>query len=65
MNRFATASEKFAAENKLPWLNLNGQVDRSLENFFSDVIFTDAGAAAAAAVIEPVVEPVVKAKTGK
>jgi hypothetical protein len=65
LNRFAAAAEKFAADNKLPWLDLNGQVDRSTDNFFSDVILTDAGAAAAAIVIEPVVEPVVKAKAGK
>ena len=65
LNRFAAAAEKFAADNKLPWLDLNGQVDRSTDNFFSDVILTDAGAAAAATVIEPVVEPVVKAKAGK
>jgi hypothetical protein len=65
LTRFAEAAEKFAAENKLPWVDLNGQVDRSNENFFSDVLLTDAGSAAAAAVMEPVVEPVVKAKAGK
>jgi hypothetical protein len=65
LNRFAGVAEEFAAENKIPWLDLNGQVDRSLENFFSDVLLTDAGSAAAAAVMEPVVEPVVKAKAGK
>ncbi|HWB06068.1 MAG TPA: hypothetical protein VG796_23800 [Verrucomicrobiales bacterium] len=65
LTRYAGAAEKFAADNKLPWLDLNGQVDRSTTNFFSDVILTDAGAEAAAAVIEPVVEPVVRAKAGK
>jgi hypothetical protein len=62
MERFAGAAEKFAAENNLPWFDLNGKVARSTENFFSDVLLTDAGAAEAATLLLPVVEPVVRAK---
>jgi len=62
MERFADAAAKFAADNKLPWLDLNDKVERSTDNFFSDVLLTDAGAAAAGELLAPVVEPVVKAK---
>jgi hypothetical protein len=62
MNRFAARAESFAAENKLPWVDLNGRIDRNLDNFFTDVLLTDAGARAAAKVLEPVVEPVVRGK---
>ncbi len=65
LNRFAAETEKFAVANNVPFLDLNGQVDRTLENFFSDAILTNAGSAAAAAVLEPFVEPVVKTKAGK
>jgi hypothetical protein len=56
MDRFAVKAETFAAENKLAWLNLNGAVERSTDNFYTDVILTDAGAAAAGALLLPVVE---------
>ncbi len=62
MNRFADKAGDFAAENKLPWFDLNGKIAKSAENFFSDVILTDVGAAEAAALLAPVVEPVVRAK---
>ena len=62
MRRFADAEEAFAGENKLPWINLNGQLERSTDNFFSDVLLTDAGALQAAGLLLPVVEPVVRAK---
>lgn len=62
MNRFANAAESFASENKLTWFNLNGQVERSADNFFSDVLLTDAGAASAGKLLAPVIEPVVRAK---
>ena len=64
MERFAEAAAKFAEENKLPWLDVNGKVERSTGSFYSDVLLTDAGAAAAGEIITPVVEPVVKAKGG-
>jgi len=61
LDRYAEAAEAFATTAKLPWVNLNGRVPRDTANFFSDVIFTDAGAAAAARELLPVVEPVVRA----
>ncbi len=60
MDRFASKAESFAADNKLAWVNLNGQVERSSDNFFTDVILTDAGAAAAGAILLPVVEKAVR-----
>lgn len=62
MNRFANAAEEFARENKLTWFDLNGQVERSADNFFSDVLLTDAGAAKAGKILAPVLEPVIRAK---
>ncbi len=62
MNRFASAAEEFARENKLTWFDLNGQVERSADNFFSDVLLTDAGAAKAGKILAPVLEPVIRAK---
>ena len=62
MERFAGKEGDFAAENKLPWFDLNGKIARTTDNFFSDVILTDAGAAEAGALLMPVVEPVVRAK---
>lgn len=65
MRRFSTAAEKFASDNQIPWIDLNVRVERSTDNFFSDVLLTDAGADAAAKLLLPVVQPVVKAKAGK
>ena len=62
MNRFADKAADFAAGNKLPWLDLNGKIAKSAENFFSDVILTDVGAAEAGALLAPLVEPVVRAR---
>ena len=62
MGRFASKAESFAGENKLTWFDLNGKVARDLENFFTDVILTDSGAAAAAGLLLPVME---QAVTGK
>jgi hypothetical protein len=62
MERFAEAAQKFATDNQLPWLDLNGKVERSTEHFFSDVLLTDTGAAVAGELVVPVVEPVVKAR---
>lgn len=65
MGRFGEAAEKFAAESKIPWVDLNGRVPRNLDYFFTDVLLTDAGAAAAARELLPLVEPMVKAKAGQ
>jgi len=62
MQRFAFKAEQFATENKLTWFDLNENVDRTVDNFFTDVMLTDAGAAVAAKLLLPVVEPVVKGK---
>ena len=62
MERFAEKAKEFAAGNKLPWFDLNGKVAKTTDNFFSDVMLTDAGAAEAGALLAPVVEPVVRAK---
>jgi len=62
MERFAAKAEAFAAANKLAWLDLNGQVERSADNFFTDVILTDAGAAEAARIVLPVVEKAVRGR---
>ncbi len=62
MERFASKAEEFAAGSKLPWFDLNKKVARTTDNFFSDVMLTDAGAAEAGALLAPVVEPVVRAK---
>ncbi|MES2708724.1 MAG: hypothetical protein V4726_19165 [Verrucomicrobiota bacterium] len=65
LQRYGDAAEKLAAESGIPWLDLNGRVPRSLDHFFSDVMLTDEGAAAAARLLLPTVEPVVKARAGK
>ena len=62
MDRFASKAESFAADNNLTWRDLNGQVERSAENFYTDVLLTDAGATAAAKVLLPVVEQAVRGK---
>jgi len=62
MNRFASKAESFATTNKLTWVDLNGKVRQTLENFFTDVLLTDAGSAEAAKILLPVVEPVVRGK---
>ncbi len=65
MRRYATASEKFATENGIPYFNLNDKVARKKENFFTDVMLTDAGAAEAASALLPFMTPIVKEKSGK
>jgi lysophospholipase L1-like esterase len=55
MERYAAAAEKFAGEQNIPWLDLNGRVERSLENFFSDVMLTDKGAQKVANELLPLV----------
>jgi hypothetical protein len=65
MRRFATTAEKFAADNKFPWFNLNDRIPRNAENFFTDVILTDAGSSEAAKAILPFITPIVKSKSGK
>ena len=62
MQRFALKAETFATENKIPWLDLNGRVTPNLDNFFTDVLLTDAGAIEAAKALLPVVEPVIAGK---
>jgi len=62
MERFASKAEEFAAGSNLPWFDLNGKVAKTTNNFFTDVMLTDAGAAEAGALLAPVVEPVVRAK---
>lgn len=62
MERFAFQAEQFATENKLTWFDLNEKVPRTVDNFFTDVMLTDAGAATAAKLLLPVVEPVLKGK---
>lgn len=62
MERFAFKAETFAADNKLTWFDLNGKIDRSPRNFFTDVLLTDEGAGKAAEELLPVVEPVVRGK---
>ena len=60
LERYAVAAGEFAASANIPWLDLNGRVPRDTTNFFSDVIFTDTGAAAAAKELLPLVEPVIR-----
>ena len=62
MERFAAKAEEFAVANQLPWFDLNGKVAKTSDNFFSDVLLTDAGAAEAGPLLVPIVEPVVRAK---
>jgi hypothetical protein len=62
MDRFASKAESLASVNKIPWIDLNGKVERSLTNFFTDVLLTDAGSAEAAKLLLPVVEPVARGK---
>jgi hypothetical protein len=65
MRRYASTAEEFATKNKIPYFNLNDKVARTKENFFTDVILTDTGAAEAASAILPFITPIVKEKTGK
>jgi hypothetical protein len=65
MRRLNATAEEFAARNKLTYFNLNDRVPRTAENFQTDVLLTDAGAAAAAKILLPILTPIVKEKTGK
>ena len=65
LDRYGREAEKFAEENKLVWFDLNGKVGKLSENFYSDVMLTDAGAKEAARLLAPVVAPVVKERAGK
>lgn len=62
MQRYAAGAEAMARAAQLPWIDLNGRVPRDVGHFFSDVILTDEGAAAAARELLPVVEPVLRAR---
>lgn len=62
MDRYSFAAGKFAEENKLPWIDLNGRVERITENFFSDVMLTDKGAKRAGEELLSTVLPIAKAK---
>jgi hypothetical protein len=62
MSRYAEAAAALASTAKLPWLNLNGLILRDTSHFFSDVILTDAGAAAVAKEMLPLVESSLQGK---
>ena len=65
MDRYSRSVEKFAADNKLPWIDLNGKVGKLSENFYTDVMLTDKGAADAASLLLPTVEPVIRERSAK
>lgn len=64
MKRYAQAAESFAVRHNIPWINLQERIPGDLTHFYSDVILTDAGAAALAAQLLPVVESVLARPAG-
>lgn len=60
MARYAAAAESFAAEHRHPWIDLNGRISRDTDQFLGDAVLTDAGAGAAAGLLQPLVEPLAR-----
>ena len=62
MRRFQEAAKAFAEENKLPFVEANDQVPRDPDHFVNELILTDKGAQALAAILLPEVVKAVKAE---
>lgn len=63
LNRFQETAEKFAKDNDLVWVDLNGEVPQDVEHFVNETILTDLGAQKMAALLLPKVLPVVQKRT--
>ena len=65
IKRFQEGAKKFAEEKKLPFVDLNTTLPKSKENFVTETILTDAGAAAMAKTLAQVVAPLASKALGK
>ncbi|MBP7949435.1 MAG: SGNH/GDSL hydrolase family protein [Verrucomicrobiales bacterium] len=62
MRRFQEAAKAFADEHKIPFVEVNEQVPRDPEHFVNELILTDKGAHAMAAVLLPEIRKAIKTK---